>query len=37
MQSDLKIALEPLEVGGRVLVRNLTKREESGKIRLFWE
>ena len=36
-QRDLKATLEPLEVGGRVLVRHLTEREGPGKIHSFWE
>ena len=36
-QRDLKTTLEPLEVGGRVLVRYLTKRNRPGKIRPIWE
>ena len=36
-QMELTATLEPLEVGGRVLVRNLTESWEPGKIRSFWE
>ena len=36
-QKDLKATLEPLEVGGRPLVRNLIERWGAGKIRTFWE
>ena len=36
-QRDLKATLEPLEVGGRILVKNITERGGPGKIRSFWE
>ena len=34
-QRDLKATLEPLEVGGRVLVRNLTKSGDLAKFAHF--
>ena len=36
-QRDLKATLEPLKVGGRALVRNLTVKRRPGKICPFWE
>ena len=36
-KKDIKSTLQPLEVGDRVLVRNLTPREESGKPKSFRE
>ena len=36
-QRGLKATLEPFEVGGRVLVRNLTETGGPGKICSFWK
>ena len=36
-RKDIKSPLQPLKVGDRVLVKNLTPREGSGKLKLFWE
>ena len=34
---DQKARLQSLEMGGRVLVRNLNEKEVSGKTKVFWE
>ena len=36
-KKDIKATLQPLQVGDKVLVRNLNPREGSGKIKSFWE
>ena len=34
---DQKARLQSLEMGGRLLVRNLNEKEGSGKTKVFWE
>ena len=36
-KNDVKATLQPLQVGGPVLVRNLIPREANGKLKSFWE